>query len=321
MGNVLLFSLYCSIEVLENIAIKDFTARCQTTESIRWIPQSAKTLVPRCNPLHPTGLGFDLRYLHSALQYNQTNKNKRTKAPMDSISFRAAYSSGVGTYYAQNASTYRNPHESGVAKSLRAILEVLIPPNHPPPVRIFDLSSGSGEATLAATRFLQTHRPALASSAIINASDPYTHELYTTRTGLPCGKENFKDILLEGRLKGGRYDVVICSFALHLCSKGEIWGLLYALSLSSRWFVVLAPGKGPEVGADTGWERKGKEIMVERVRGRVYRSLNFVDDQRERGECEEKLGTGIVGGEAGADKGIEGTIVPGEGSELAKDGY
>lgn len=236
---------------------------------------------------------------------------------MDSISFRTAYSSGVGTYYTQNASTYRNPHESGVTKSLRAILEVLIPPNHPLPVRIFDLSSGSGEATLAAIRFLQIHRPTLASSAVINACDPYTHELYTTRTGLPCGKESFKDILLEGELKGGKHDIVICSFALHLCSKGEIWGLLYALSLCSKWFVVLAPGKGPEVGADTGWERKGKEIMVERVRGRVYRSLNFADDREEGGKREvEELSVAERGkdGETNKEQGVGGTIESGEGS-------
>ena len=261
---------------------------------LQLIQRLLTTLTSRNLGATPTALlayEFCLR-LHSSLRYKPAKTKLQRSSPppikprMDSISFRTAYSSGVGTYYTQNASTYRNPHESGVAKSLRAILEVLIPSNHPPPVRIFDLSSGSGEATLAVIRFLQTHRPALASSAIINACDPYTHELYTTRTGLPCGKESFKDILLEGELKGGNHDIVICSFALHLCSKEEIWGLLYALSLCSRWFVVLAPGKGPEVGADTGWERKGKEIMVERVRGRIYRSLNFADDRGEGGRRE-----------------------------------
>ena len=118
-------------------------------------------------------------------------------------------------------------------------------------------------------------------------------------------------------MKGGKHDIVICSFALHLCSKGEIWGLLYALSLCSKWFVVLAPGKGPEVGADTGWERKGKEIMVERVRGRVYRSLNFADDREEGGKREvEELSVAERGkdGETNKEQGVGGTIESGEGS-------
>ena len=119
-------------------------------------------------------------------------------------------------------------------------------------------------------------------------------------------------------MKGGRYDIVICSFALHLCSKGEIWGLLYALSLCSRWFVVLAPGKGPEVGADTGWERKGKEIIVERVRGRVYRSLNFSDGRGEVGKrgVEEELSVAEhkEDEETNNEQGAEGTIEPDEGA-------
>jgi hypothetical protein len=56
---------------------------------------------------------------------------------MDSISFRDAYTDGVDKYYSLNGATYRNPHESGVSKSLRSILEVLIPRLHPLPPLLF----------------------------------------------------------------------------------------------------------------------------------------------------------------------------------------
>jgi hypothetical protein len=212
---------------------------------------------------------------------------------MDSFSFGDAYTTqGVDNYYAQNAATYRNPHESGVNKVLRAILDVIVPrlltlfrllvgpaltllaEDGTAPLRILDLAAGSGEATLSAQRFLSTHRPAVPLS--ITACDPYTHELYTRRTGLACGRESFRDINVNGL--DGKYDIVICSFALHLVPQGELWGVLYALSTSARWLVVLAPHKKPEVGVETGWERKGKEVLVERVRGRVYWSLNYEED-------------------------------------------
>ena len=44
------------------------------------------------------------------------------------------------------------------------------------------------------------------------------------------------------------YDMVICSFALHLLeSPSEIWALLTALSPQAKWLVVLEPHKKPEV--------------------------------------------------------------------------
>ena len=61
---------------------------------------------------------------------------------MDSISFRDAYTDGVDKYYTLNGNTYRNPHESGVIKSLRSILDVLIPRSHPSsstPIHTFSL--------------------------------------------------------------------------------------------------------------------------------------------------------------------------------------
>lgn len=42
--------------------------------------------------------------------------------------------------------------------------------------------------------------------------------------------------------------MVICSFALHLIeSPSELFALLWELSTKSRWLIILAPHKKPEV--------------------------------------------------------------------------
>ena len=89
-------------------------------------------------------------------------------------------------------------------------------------------------------------------------------EAYKERTGLTCSALSFKDIA-EGALpptpqyiSGERVppdetnplkiDMVICSFALHLIeSPSELFSTLWELSTKSRWLVVLAPHKKPEV--------------------------------------------------------------------------
>lgn len=64
--------------------------------------------------------------------------------PKMSVSFRDAYTThGVDNYYTLVANTYKNPHEPGVQKALRQILESIVPgkscparplpPAQPPP--------------------------------------------------------------------------------------------------------------------------------------------------------------------------------------------
>jgi hypothetical protein len=45
-----------------------------------------------------------------------------------------------------------------------------------------------------------------------------------------------------------RMEMVVCSFALHLVeSSSELFSLLWELSTKSRWLIVIAPHKKPEV--------------------------------------------------------------------------
>lgn len=116
-------------------------------------------------------------------------------------------------------------------------------------------------------------------------------------------------------------DVVVCSFALHLCPASEVWGLLYTLSCECRWLVVLAPHKRPEVGTEHGWERMGKEVCVERVRGRLFRSLNFEDVEEVEVEVEAEVGkVEGKGDKAGVEKeGAEKEEVKKEDAAVVKD--
>jgi hypothetical protein len=102
----------------------------------------------------------------------------------------------------------------------------------------------------------------------------YTATAYQDRTLLTCAPLSFTDIA-EGALpplasktsssaqhlgsQGSELsddlqpphviiEMVICSFALHLVeSSSQLFSLLWELSLKSRWLVVLAPHKKPEV--------------------------------------------------------------------------
>ena len=75
---------------------------------------------------------------------------------------------------------------------------------------------------------------------------------YEERTGGTCFPLSFDDIV-QGKLSSldlssSKYDLIICSFALHLVGDhSEMFSLLYELSQRANWMVVLAPHKKPEV--------------------------------------------------------------------------
>jgi len=110
---------------------------------------------------------------------------------------------------------------------------------------------------------------------LILAADPYTAAAYRERTSLPCAPLSFKDIS-EGALSSlvseeltaqdesseepllplPVVEMVICSFALHLVEgSSQLFSLLWELSLQTRWLVVLAPHKKPEIKEGWGWTK------------------------------------------------------------------
>lgn len=84
--------------------------------------------------------------------------------------------------------------------------------------------------------------------------DQYTSPAYTERTSRPCHPLSFNS-LSAGELppdtqpdkEGVVWDVILCSFALHLVPPQELFPLCYELATKARWLAVIAPHKKPEV--------------------------------------------------------------------------
>ena len=94
------------------------------------------------------------------------------------------------------------------------------------------------------------------------ADSQYTSPAYSARTSRICHPLSFSD-LADGQLPpqsssddGIIYDLIICSFALHLLTEpSELFALLYELGTKCRWLAVIAPHKKPEIKYGWGWER------------------------------------------------------------------
>lgn len=152
----------------------------------------------------------------------------------------------------------------------------------------------------------------------VAAADPFTSVAYKDRTSLECSSLSFKEIAeghfpniysdiskvpiqvdnipenAEGQQSRRSVEMVICSFALHLVENpSELFSLLWELSTYVRWLVVLAPHKKPEIKEGWGWSKwdvdtwqacqvleSAGELLRDRVRCRVYRSLNVQNENQ-----------------------------------------
>lgn len=172
---------------------------------------------------------------------------------------RQAYEEhGAQGYYERYGAEYRNPHEPIVA----ALVAQAVARWQLPLGRVLDLACGSGEATLALRALGAGH---------IDGIDPYTHAAYLARTGQPAERLSFEQAA-AGALAGRHYDLIVCSFALHLAPLSRLPALAIQLSLLAGTLLVLTPHKRPEIRAAWGWILE-EELLHERVRARCYRSV------------------------------------------------
>lgn len=166
---------------------------------------------------------------------------------------------GIDGFYQSEGEFYRNPHEFAIVNLLeKALSKMKIKRG-----RALDLACGSGEATI----FLESN-----GFSFIDGVDPYTHKAYKKRTGRKAEQFSFQDIA-QGVLSGRKYDVVVCSFALHLLDESWLPRLCYNLSTLSKHLIILTPIKRPEIKKEWGWELDF-EILEDRVRVRVYSTVN-----------------------------------------------
>ncbi|MFM7317065.1 MAG: hypothetical protein ACKO85_12130 [Isosphaeraceae bacterium] len=174
---------------------------------------------------------------------------------------------GIADYYESHSATYRNPHEAALQKLLVGWLQSR---NLATSSKIIDLACGSGEVTSLLQK--QGFRN-------ISGIDPFTFEAYQSRTGMVAERHSFEDIAdgLVFRQETAilPYDLIICSFAMHLCAPSRLPLLCLELSRASRELVIFTPHKRPLIHEKWGW-RLLEERLQERVRLRSYQSLRFV---------------------------------------------
>ena len=178
-------------------------------------------------------------------------KNKKTNydESKQKDSIRQKYEEfGVDNYYKNNANTYGNPHIEIIHSLVNDIISDLRG------LKLLDLCCGTGEIT----NILHDEN--------IKGLDPYTFEVYMQRTNKYCYPFSFKDIAM-GKLTEN-FDVIICSFGLHLCEKSLLPVVLWQLSRISDILIVITPNKNPDC-SKSEWVLLDEKIK-DRVRLRIY---------------------------------------------------
>lgn len=160
------------------------------------------------------------------------------RRPRPGEAVRAGYvEHGVDGYYRRVAATYHNPHEPLIAEAI-----ALAHARHPLPLdTVLDLACGSGEATRALQAIGARH---------IDGVDPYTAPAWRARTGRDALPLTFAD-LAAGALDGARYDLIVCSFALHLAEPSRLPAITWALARLAGELLILSPHKRPPI--EHGW--------------------------------------------------------------------
>lgn len=191
---------------------------------------------------------------------------------------------GVDQYYTLHCEDYRNVHYPEIVRAVDTLMHhVMLTGEVDGRLRVLDLACGSGEATLALEEWKTTQAGTRLSSLSIDAADPYTGPAFEQRTGRTAEPFSFEDVA-NGYLaeRQGEYDLCICSFALHLLQeKSRLWKTLHALAASCHFLAILSPHKRPDIAQNTGWQLEA-EVVVERVRVRLFRSSLFAQHQQIR---------------------------------------
>ena len=139
---------------------------------------------------------------------------------------------GVEEYYKNFGESYKNPHFQNLAHIFPKLLkEIPIDPES----EVLDIACGSGEITQLLIK--HGHNPTK-----LRGMDPYTAKNYEKTTGLPCLENSFQDII-KGELTELRFDIVICSYALHLIETDELFGFLTELATITPRFILISPKK------------------------------------------------------------------------------
>jgi hypothetical protein len=168
---------------------------------------------------------------------------------------------GVEHYYEQHATTYANPHFPEIEALVRKNIDRIPHENG-----ILDFCAGAGEVTMALKGLGIT---------ALSGADPFTAQLYQTKTGYSCATWSFSDVIKTGIPY--QYSSIICSFALHLCPQKDLFSVTWQLLCAAPHLIIITPHKRPVLenlaGITLTWE---DDVLTERgkkVRMRCYMKI------------------------------------------------
>ena len=155
-------------------------------------------------------------------------------------------------FYQNFSSDYKNPHKDIIIKLLEDFMFF-----KRKDIKIMDLSCGDG----LVTEYLK-------NKGFVNifGVDPYFKDIYEDKTKKKCYKKDFKTLPLSNEIP--ECDLVICSFAMHLCDKSMLPALLYKLAELSKEMIIITPHKRPEINLI--WKLES-EALKDKVRLRSYK--------------------------------------------------
>ena len=77
------------------------------------------------------------------------------------------------------------------------------------------------------------------------------HFRYSSRTGKQCKRLRFEEIA-DGALED-QFDVIVCSYAMHLLDHSLLFALLWQLRANSQLLIIITPHKRPVITEAMGW--------------------------------------------------------------------
>ncbi|MEY4204412.1 MAG: hypothetical protein RL013_2116, partial [Bacteroidota bacterium] len=96
--------------------------------------------------------------------------------------------------------------------------------------------------------------------------------LYEKKTGLPCHRYSFMDVVKNGL--DGAYSTIISSFAMHLCPHKDLFSLTWNLFQATPLLVIITPHKRPELelipGVELCWQDITEDERGKKVRIKAY---------------------------------------------------
>ncbi len=175
--------------------------------------------------------------------------------------FREKYGAGVDKYYTDHGDTYTNPHETALLEVIAQCIDSWMPKRYPTlaGIKVLDLACGSGEASLAfQSRGVES----------VVGCDPYTYKAFEDRTHLPVRKDTFMEIAL-GSMGDCKYDIIVCSYALHLAPVSTMSALCVSLAMISKYLLIVSPHKFPLMKESYGWDLQ-EELVEKRIHCRLF---------------------------------------------------